>query len=73
MVLRDYSASEADAAMPDVVDSAVASIKIPESKLAKPVQSLMEMIFNIQMMEKQVLEMNYDAKKAPLGNLSSVI
>ncbi|GAU96892.1 hypothetical protein RvY_08263-2 [Ramazzottius varieornatus] len=73
MVLRDYTANETDAPpVPDVVDGAKSlSLAIPASTLAKPVQSLMEMIFNIKMMEQQVLEMNYDAKKAPLGKLTT--
>lgn len=69
MVLRDYTANETEApTVADVVDGAKSSsLAIPASTLAKPVQSLMEMIFNIKMMEQQVLEMNYDAMKAPLG------
>ena len=38
-----------------------------ESKLYESVQLLMKLIFNVKAMEEQMLEMNYDAKKAPLG------
>ena len=45
-------------------------IKTPESKLAKPVQSLMELIFNQQYFAASLNEMSYDVKKLPLGKLS---
>lgn len=44
--------------------------KAPESKLAKPVQSLMELIFNQQFFAASLNEMSYDAQKLPLGKLS---
>ena len=39
----------------------------PESSLAKSVQELFSLIFNIQTMEQGDMEMEYDTKKAPLG------
>ena len=45
-------------------------MKSPESKLSKPVQSLMELIFNQQYFAASLSEMSYDAKKLPLGKLS---
>lgn len=44
--------------------------KAPESKLARPVQSLMELIFNQQYFAASLNEMSYDAQKLPLGKLS---
>ena len=38
-----------------------------ESKLAKPVQQLMELIFNQDFFAETMVEMNYDADKLPLG------
>ncbi|KAF2136605.1 uncharacterized protein K452DRAFT_322316 [Aplosporella prunicola CBS 121167] len=42
----------------------------PESKLEKPVQSLMELIFNQQYFAAAMSSLNYDANKLPLGKLS---
>ncbi|KAJ3253177.1 Poly [ADP-ribose] polymerase 2 [Boothiomyces macroporosus] len=44
--------------------------KIPDSKLEKPVKDLIDLIFNTKMMEQQMMEIGYDAKKMPLGKLS---
>ena len=43
---------------------------MPESKLEKRLQDLIEMICNISEMESLLKEMKFDAKKAPLGKLS---
>ncbi|KAF9571014.1 Poly [ADP-ribose] polymerase 2 [Mortierella alpina] len=43
---------------------------IPESKLAPKVQDLMSLIFNTQMMNRQMKELDYDADKMPLGKLA---
>ncbi|KAF9695564.1 hypothetical protein EKO04_006328 [Ascochyta lentis] len=40
------------------------------STLAKPVQNLMQLIFNQQYFQDTMKEMNYDAEKMPLGKLS---
>ncbi|KAJ3107588.1 Poly [ADP-ribose] polymerase 2, partial [Phlyctochytrium bullatum] len=45
-------------------------VKIPDSTLATPVQDLMKMIFDLSMMEKEMKEIGYDAKKLPLGKLT---
>ena len=42
----------------------------PESALPKPVQQLMELIFNQQLFANTMSEMSYDANKLPLGKLS---
>ncbi|KAG0340889.1 Poly [ADP-ribose] polymerase 2 [Podila humilis] len=43
---------------------------IPESKLHPKVQDLMGLIFNTQMMNRQMKELDYDADKMPLGKLA---
>jgi poly [ADP-ribose] polymerase len=40
------------------------------SRLAAPVQSLMQLIFNQQYMSDAMTDLNYDANKLPLGKLS---
>ncbi|KAG0033677.1 hypothetical protein BGZ81_007675 [Podila clonocystis] len=45
-------------------------LPIPESKLHPKVQSLMGLIFNTQMMNRQMKELDYDADKMPLGKLA---
>lgn len=45
-------------------------LKRPESKLARPTQKLMELIFNQQYFTASLNEMAYDAQKLPLGKLS---
>lgn len=44
--------------------------KPPVCTLAPPVQGLMEMIFNQQFFQATMANLNYDAKKLPLGKLS---
>ena len=41
-----------------------------ESKLDKHVQDLVGMLFNMNLMKQQMVEIGYDAKKMPLGKLS---
>ncbi|KAI8759281.1 poly [ADP-ribose] polymerase 2, partial [Biomphalaria glabrata] len=44
--------------------------KVPDSKLQKKLQDLIQLICDIKSMEEAVVEMKYDAKKAPLGKLT---
>ncbi|KAJ3272320.1 Poly [ADP-ribose] polymerase 2 [Terramyces sp. JEL0728] len=44
--------------------------KIPDSLLDQPIKDLIDLIFNTKMMEQQMMEIGYDAKKMPLGKLS---
>ncbi|KAI1482462.1 hypothetical protein K445DRAFT_18163 [Daldinia sp. EC12] len=44
--------------------------EMPESKLARPVQELMQLIFNKQFFAATMADLNYDAVKLPLGKLS---
>ena len=48
----------------------VSPVKRAESALAKPVQRLMELIFNQQYFADTMRELDYDANKLPLGKLS---
>lgn len=41
-----------------------------ESQLAKEVQDLIRLIFDMKMMNSQMKEIGYDTKKMPLGKLS---
>lgn len=43
---------------------------VVESKLTKPVQNLIELIFNQKYVQDALNEMNYDTQKMPLGKLS---
>ncbi|KAI1647831.1 PARP-domain-containing protein [Daldinia loculata] len=59
----------------DTKDTKGGTIKIeddeePESKLSKPVQELMQLIFNQQYFAATMRDLNYDAVKLPLGKLS---
>jgi poly [ADP-ribose] polymerase 2/3/4 len=41
-----------------------------KSKLDQPVKNLVQLIFDLKMMNQQMKEIGYDAKKMPLGKLS---
>jgi poly [ADP-ribose] polymerase len=45
-------------------------VKDEDSSLDDRVQSLVKLIFNMKLMQKQMVEIGYDAKKMPLGKLS---
>ncbi|KAJ3414179.1 Poly [ADP-ribose] polymerase 2 [Chytridiales sp. JEL 0842] len=48
-------------------------IEYPDSTLAPPVQyeqDLIKLIFNLELMEREMAEIGYDAKKMPLGKLT---
>jgi poly [ADP-ribose] polymerase len=47
------------------------NLPVPESKLDKRLQNLIQLICNIRAMEEALLEMKFDARKNPLGKLSS--
>ncbi|KAI0404429.1 poly polymerase catalytic domain-containing protein [Xylaria palmicola] len=54
----------------DKTDSDVKKEDEPESKLRKPVQELMQLIFNHQYFANAMTDFNYDSAKLPLGKLS---
>ncbi|KAK3890663.1 hypothetical protein Pcinc_005397 [Petrolisthes cinctipes] len=71
MLSMDYSKGED---MPDTAEAAKKSqekSKKIESKLEAHVHALIEMICDVRTMEETVVEMSYDAKKAPLGKLTA--
>lgn len=69
LVHLDYSAKEEDQ-----VDAGDAGddgdSQEPDSKLHLKVQDLVKLICDVKSMEEAVVEMKYDAKKAPLGKLT---
>ncbi|XP_021354296.1 poly [ADP-ribose] polymerase 2-like isoform X2 [Mizuhopecten yessoensis] len=72
LLKMDYGAEggmdEMDAGPSGSVDS---DVKCPPSKLDQRLQNLVNLICDIKSMEEAVIEMKYDAKKAPLGKLTS--
>lgn len=40
---------------------------IPDSTLAKPLQELIQLICNVKMMEKALVQLEFDIEKMPLG------
>ncbi|KAK3741942.1 hypothetical protein RRG08_024688 [Elysia crispata] len=70
LLIMDYNAEEdqVDAPTPDADPSQ--DIAVPDSKLDKCLQDLVQMICDVKSMEDAVVEMKYDAKKAPLGKLT---
>ncbi|KAI1661021.1 PARP-domain-containing protein [Daldinia decipiens] len=68
---KSYESEDED----DTKDTNGGTIKIeddeePDSKLSKPVQELMQLIFNQQYFAATMRYLNYDAAKLPLGKLS---
>ncbi|KAI0521356.1 poly polymerase catalytic domain-containing protein [Xylaria bambusicola] len=45
----------------------------PESRLPRPVQDLMQLIFNQEYFTNAMSDLNYDSKKLPLGKLSKAM
>ncbi len=43
------------------------NLPVPESKLDKRIQDLIQLVCNVQAMEEALLEMKFDARKNPLG------
>ncbi|XP_006818261.1 poly [ADP-ribose] polymerase 2-like isoform X2 [Saccoglossus kowalevskii] len=71
MLEMDYSAKDANETETDSKKKIKKEdIPVPDSKLDKRVQDLIELICNVKAMEDMVIEMKYDAKKAPLGKLT---
>ncbi|KAJ3348914.1 Poly [ADP-ribose] polymerase 2 [Entophlyctis luteolus] len=68
---RDYQ--EDDETAKDPTPSASSEnepVKTPPSKLDPSVQDLVKLIFDLNLMEKEMVEIGYDAKKMPLGKLT---
>ena len=54
---------------PEIIKTEVKT-KYPDSKLEKPVQNLINFIFDKKLMEASVTSVGYDPSKLPLGELS---
>ncbi|KAJ3158236.1 Poly [ADP-ribose] polymerase 2 [Geranomyces michiganensis] len=76
LIERDFGDDENDDGEDDEAkaiaakEAAAARAKIPPSKLPQPVQNLMKLIFNTDMMTKEMVALEYDANKMPLGKLT---
>ncbi|KAH3770057.1 poly [ADP-ribose] polymerase 2-like [Dreissena polymorpha] len=70
MLEMDYTAKGLDETDAPDLKKTKSNVKVPDSKLDKRLQSLIDLICDIKTMEEAVLEMQYDAKKAPLGKLT---
>lgn len=68
----DDDDDEDDSLKPLEADSGPAVPKA-ESKIAKPLQDLMKLIFNTSFMEQSMASLSYDSKKLPLGKLSKTM
>ncbi|CAL1532290.1 unnamed protein product [Lymnaea stagnalis] len=73
LLKMDYSAEvngqdQVDA--PKVKEEGTEETQAPDSKLDQKVQDLIQLICDVKSMEDAVIEMKYDAKKAPLGKLT---
>jgi poly [ADP-ribose] polymerase len=66
LVKIDYKAKETKAE--SQLDK---STPVPESKLCEQLQALIKLICDVKEMESIVMEMKYDAEKAPLGRLTT--
>ena len=67
-LVMDYSSNDTKI---DTSVKTTAKVKkvIKESKLPRQIQDLMNLIYDTQIMNKQMSEIGYDAKKMPLGKL----
>ena len=54
----------------DEPDAAADDAKVPDSTLDDRLQQLVKLICDVKQMEDAVVEMKYDAKRAPLGKLT---
>ncbi|KAJ8326010.1 hypothetical protein QVD99_004165 [Batrachochytrium dendrobatidis] len=68
LIERDFGCEDEDEKETSAADSV--QTPIPESKLHPSVKELMELCFNMDMMNLQMMEIGYDTKKMPLGKLS---
>lgn len=71
MIEQDFGDEEPEAEKEEEATKKGKDSKKVESKLPKEVCSLMMLICDIQAMEQTMREMNYDARRAPLGKLTT--
>ncbi|KAI0184130.1 poly polymerase catalytic domain-containing protein [Xylaria flabelliformis] len=67
---KSYEPDSEDEEEADQVKTEVKEEEEPESKLTKPVQDLMKLIFNQEYFTNAMSDLNYDSAKLPLGKLS---
>ncbi|KAH8145222.1 uncharacterized protein LAJ45_10783 [Morchella importuna] len=71
---RNYEEAEEEDADEDAGGSAGGeAAKLVKSSLAKPLQNLMQLIFNTDIMQQSMASMSYDSNKLPLGKLSKEV
>lgn len=70
MLEMDYNPEEKEESEVDGKAPGSKPTKVPDSKLDKRVQSLVNLICDVRSMEEAVIEMKYDTRKAPLGKLT---
>ncbi|KAK6185449.1 hypothetical protein SNE40_007679 [Patella caerulea] len=71
LLAMDYNPKEEDEVDAPSLKTEKSDTKYPDSKIDKPIQDLVNLICDIKSMEEAVIEMKYDAKKAPLGKLTA--
>ncbi|KAI9359592.1 poly polymerase catalytic domain-containing protein [Zopfochytrium polystomum] len=68
---RDHGADEEESSATSSVPTTLPkNAKTPDSKLPLSVQKIIGLIFNTEIMEKEMKEIGYDASKMPLGKLT---
>ncbi len=70
---KSYEPDSEDDESPDEVKPEVKKEEELESKLSKPVQALMQLIFNQEYFTNAMSDLNYDSAKLPLGKLSKAM
>lgn len=71
LLQRDYGEEETKEEEDEVPEKKKAKANDAfESKLPPRVQSLISLIFDVNMMQKQMVEIGYDARRMPLGKLT---
>lgn len=70
---RNYDEAEEEEEEEDGVPSNGGAAKPLKSRLDKSLQSLMQLIFNTDIMQQSMASMSYDSNKLPLGKLSKEV
>lgn len=67
---RNYDEDEDEDDSIKPLEASAPAVPKAESKIAKPLQDLMKLIFNTSFIEQSMASLSYDSKKLPLGKLS---
>jgi len=70
LIERDYGVTEEDEEHLKEKSREAEKMEIPESKLDVKVQDIIKLMFDISLMEQEMTEIGYNAKKMPLGKLT---